>query len=160
MECARPFLKDGVLIYKKKWHSQIVIDHREPEFWFLPCHDRPQTARFLEENPLICEQDGWLISLIFLGAQTVLNDKELSSYLRACHFQGDRLSTWVVLLNDQWAARIATIQNILQTLPPPNHILDLSNSSLTELPERIRNGHRAHHQSSTQSMMNLRPTLG
>jgi hypothetical protein len=143
MECARPFLRDGVLVYKKKWGGRIVMDHREPEFWLLPCHDRGRMSRFLEENPLICAQDGWLVSLIFLGAQTVLNDKELSTYLRACHFQGDRLSTWVMLLNDQWAARIATIQSILQTLPPPNHILDLSHSSLTELPEQIRNGHRA-----------------
>jgi hypothetical protein len=136
--CARPFLKDGILVYKKKWGSRIVMDHRERELWLLPCSNRPPMHRFLEENPFICEQGGQLVSLIFLGSHTVLNDKELSSYLRCCHFEGDCLSTWVVLLNHEWSARAEAIQNILRELPQPSRTLDLSHGSLTELPELIR----------------------
>jgi hypothetical protein len=150
MQCARPFLKDGVLVYKKKWGSRIVADHIDREFWLLPCGNRPPMHRFLEENPFICEQDDRLVSLIFLGSHTVLSDKELSSYLRGCHFQGDRLSTWVVLLDSEWAARTETIKNIMRELPQPSHILDLSHGSLAELPELISNWQDLRHGSSTE----------
>jgi len=82
--------------------------------------------RFVEENPFICEQDGRLVSLIFLGFHANLNDEELSSYLKECHYHGDRLSTCVVLLNSEWAARAETIQNILHEFSPSSRILDLS----------------------------------
>jgi hypothetical protein len=150
MQCARPFLKDGVLVYKKKWRGRIVADHREHELWLLPCGNRPPMHRFLEENPFICEQDDRLVSLIFLGSHTVLSDKELSSYLRDCHFQGDRLSTWVVLLDSEWAARTETIKNIMRELPQPSHILDLSHGSLAELPELISNWQDLRHGSPSE----------
>jgi hypothetical protein len=139
MQCARPFLKDGVMVYKKKWGGRIVMDHKECELWFLPCGNRLPMYRFLEENPFICERDGRLVSLIFLGSHANLNDRELSSYLKECHYHGDRLSTYVVLLNSEWAARAETIQTIVSELPQPSHILDLSHGSLAELPELISN---------------------
>ncbi len=139
MNCARPFLKDGVLVYKKKWGSRIVMDNRERELLLLPCGNRPQMHRYLEKNPFICEQDGRLVSLVFLGAHTVLNDKELTSYIKYCHYQGDSLSTCIVLLNDQWSARTEMIQALLRGLTQPNHLIDLSHRAIAELPECIRN---------------------
>ena len=146
--CARPFLKDGVLAYKKKWGSRVVMDHRERELWLLPCGNRASTHRFLEANPFICERDGQLVSLIFLGSHTVLNDKELAKYLKSCSFPGEHLSTCIVFLNTEWAARAETIQTILRELPQPSRILDLSQVSLTELPELILKwqAERASHQ--------------
>jgi hypothetical protein len=137
--CARPFLKNGVLVYKKKWNARILMDHRERELWLLPSGKRPSTLRCLEENPFICEQDGKLVSLIFLGSHITLNDKELSKYLRDTHFQGDHLSTCIVILNSEWVARTAVIKNILREFQQPSRVLDLSDGSLTQLPKLIHN---------------------
>ena len=139
LNCARPFLKNGVLAYKKKWGSRVVMDHRERELWLLPCGNRPPMQRFFEDNPFICERDGQLVSLIFLGSHTVLNDKELATYLKSCSFQGKHLSTCIVFLSKEWAARAETIQAILRSLPQPSRTLDLSQASLADLPEIIHN---------------------
>ena len=144
-QCSRPFLKNGIIAYKKKWGGRIIMDRRERELWLLPDLNRPSVSRFLEENPFICEQDGLLVSLIFLGSWISLNDEELSIYFKNIHIQGDHLSTFVILLNDEWVARKEMIQNILRTLPQPSRILDLSNTSLTELQNLIReNGYPLH----------------
>lgn len=134
---SRPFLKNGVLAYKKKWGGHVVTDDNEPEFRVLTCGNQLAAQRFFEATPFISQYNNKLTSLIFLGEHTVLNDRELSSYLRASLFQGDHLSTWVVLLNTEWVARMETIQSILPRATQSVQIIDLSAASLRELPALI-----------------------
>jgi hypothetical protein len=130
----RPFLKNGVLAYKKKWGGQVITDDNEAEFQLLACGNQLAAQRFFEATPFICRHKNQLISLIFLGKHVDLTDKDLSSYLRACLCQGEQLSTWVVLLNLEWVARTETIQSILLgAKQQPTRIIDLSKATLDEL---------------------------
>lgn len=138
---SRPFLRDGLLEYKKKWRSRITTSiYRRPGLWLLPCGSRPPMYRTLEDNPFFCEQDGRLSGLIFLGDHTELNDKELAGYLKQLFFPGERLVFRIVLLTRNWAARAETIQSILKNYPQASRILDLAGGSLTELPGLLRDG--------------------
>ena len=59
---ARPFLKDGVLLYKKKWTSQLAVSMRKRNLglWLLPCSNpsiavscpRKQSVLLRTERPL------------------------------------------------------------------------------------------------------------
>ncbi|SJM92065.1 hypothetical protein CRENPOLYSF2_2530003 [Crenothrix polyspora] len=149
---SRPFLKDGVLAYKKKWGGQIIIDENEPEFRLLACGNQLAAQRFFEAMPFVCQHDNNLVSLVFLGQRVELNDKDLSSYLRACLFQGDHLSTWIVLLSPEWVARREIIQSIVRGFVTSTRIIDLSKGSLAELPPQIYDLARTH-ESSTQSSL-------
>jgi hypothetical protein len=93
--------------------------------------------RFFEATPFICEQGDKLTSLVFLGDHVTLDDKKLSSYLRACLFQGEHLSTCIVLLNDEWAARTEVIRTIVRAFADSTRIIDLSKGLLSELPALI-----------------------
>lgn len=136
---SRPFLQDGLLVYKKKWRSRITASiYRRPGLWLLPCGNRPLMYRALEDNPFFCEQDGRLTGLIFLGDHTVLNDKELAGYLQHVFCSGECLSIRIVLLTRDWAARAETIQDILKNYPQAPRLLDLSSASLAELPGLLR----------------------
>lgn len=134
---SRPFLKNGVVAYKKKWGGQVIRDSNETAFRVLTCGNQLAAQRFFEATPFICEQDDKLISLIFLGDHVTLDDKKLSSYLRACLFQGDHLSTCIVLLNDEWAARTEVICTIVRAFADSTRIIDLSKGLLSELPALI-----------------------
>jgi hypothetical protein len=131
---SRPFLKNGVLAYKKKWGGHVITDGNEPAFKLLACGNQLAAQRFFEATPFICQHDDKLISLIFLGKHVDLSDKDLSSHIRACLFQGGQLSTWVVLLSPEWVARTDTIQSILLGAKQQStRIVDLSKASLHEL---------------------------
>jgi hypothetical protein len=67
-----------------------------------------------------------------------LNDKDLSSYLRACLFQGDHYSTWIILLSAEWAARTETLQTTVRGLAKSTRIINLSNGAWLDLPDLIR----------------------
>ena len=139
---SRPFLKDGLQVYKKKWRSRITTSiYKRPGLWLLPCGSRPPMYRALEDNPFFCEQDdGRLTGLIFLGDHTVLNDKELAGYLQQVFCSGECLSFRIVLLTRDWAARAETIQDILKNYSKAPRLLDLSSGSLAELPGLLRDG--------------------
>ncbi len=144
MGAARPFLKDGVLMYKKKWSSRLApsIYKRDLGLWLLPCGSRPSMRRALEDNPFFCEQDGRLTGLIFFGDHTVLNDEELAGYLRHIFVSGESLSIWIVLLTQDWAARAEAIRNIVDSYARAPRILDLSSGSLAELSGLLRDNSR------------------
>jgi Acetyltransferase (GNAT) domain len=136
---SRPFLKNGVLAYKKKWGSQIVIDKNSSEFRLFVKGNASAAQRFFETAPLICKYNNRLISLVVLGSNIQLNDKELSSYLRACLFQGEQLSTWIVLLNDEWLARKETIRTIVRGAVKSTRIIDLTKGTVADLPLLMSN---------------------
>jgi hypothetical protein len=136
---SRPFLRDGLLVYKKKWRSRTTTSiYKRPGLWLLPCGNRPPMYRALEDNPFFCEHDGRLTGLIFLGDHTVLNDKELASYLQQAVCSGECLSIWIVLLTRAWTARAEAIQGILKNHSQTPRLLDLSRGSLAELPGLLR----------------------
>jgi hypothetical protein len=152
---SRPFLKNGVLAYKKKWGSQINIDENEPEFRLLVCGNQLAAQRFFEATPFICKHGNKLVSLIFLGQHVALNDKDLSSYLRACLFQGDQLSTWIILLSPEWLARMETLQTAVRGFAKSTRIIDLVKGSWIELPDMICDSAMA--QASRHRMISASP---
>ncbi len=79
--------------------------------------------------------------MIFLGPNTVLNDKELSSYLKSLIHQGPRLTTWIVALNKTWAERCAKLGNLFQDPSNSVHLLDFSDQDLSRFPEYLRERH-------------------
>jgi hypothetical protein len=139
---APPFLKDGVLVYKKKWGGRIDLDPvKRTETGLLFTGNQGPLIRFLERNPFICKLDDRLASLIFLGPNTVLNDKELSSYLKSLIHQGPRLTTWIVALNKTWAERCAKLGNLFHDSSKSILLLDFSDQDLSRFPEYLRERH-------------------
>lgn len=70
---SRPFLRDGVLQYKKKWGTQIV-DHSAK--WFVLNASRHTVAvkSFLANNPFFFETDGVLSGAIFVAKDIAMPD--------------------------------------------------------------------------------------
>ena len=136
---SRPFMKDGLLEYKKKWRSRVTPSmYKRTGIWLLPCGNRPEMFRALEDNPFFCELDGRLTGLIFLGGNTVLDDGELAAYLERVSYPGEHHSVCVVLLTQAWASRAGTIRGIMNIHSKVHRILDLSRNPLAELPARLR----------------------
>jgi len=71
---SRPFLRDGVLQYKKKWGIRIV--DKSPQFFVLT---RTRNTRagmaFLANNPFFFETDGNLKGAIFIGRDMGIPDE-------------------------------------------------------------------------------------
>ena len=136
---SRPFVKDGLLEYKKKWRSRVTPTiYRRPGIWLLSCGNRPEMLRALEDNPFFCELDGRLTVLLFLGDNTVLDDEKLAVYLERLSCPGENHSVCIVLLTRDWAARAGTIRGMMNVHSKASRILDLSRSTLAELPTRLR----------------------
>ena len=134
---SRPFLKNGVLAYKKKWNGHVAIDDNSSEFRLFT-NGSKAAQRFFEATPFICRHNNQLLSLVFLGEHVQLDDKGLSSYLRACLLQGEQLSTWIILLSEDWSARKESIQTICRGATRTPRIIDFTQKTLDELPDLIR----------------------
>ncbi len=132
----RPFLNNGLLIYKRKWSSLTVpsIYKTELGLWSLACGRRPSLYRALEGNPFICQRNGNLIGLIFLGDNTPLNDEEMARHLKQYLLSGEFLSFQIVLLTKALAAKRQSIEMVVRRFPQSIRILDLSNGYPCELP--------------------------
>ncbi len=63
---SRPFLRDGVLVYKKKWGGRLIPSPRNPGMWaFKVLRFHGGTLSFLEHNPLIFDALGEPAGLVF-----------------------------------------------------------------------------------------------
>ena len=139
---SRPFLKDGVLNYKKKWCSRVTKSRYREKLGLslLFCSNSPALHRVLEINPFICEQNGKLTGLIFLGYHTKFDDNELGNYLKNIVIEGECVSICVILLNRNWIARKEMIKSILSTYIKGFNILNFSNNSIKDLPQLLYEG--------------------
>lgn len=61
---SRPFLKDGILQYKKKWNQQIS-NHKNLCFLINMLSETEGARRFLENNPFVYENNSGLNAAIF-----------------------------------------------------------------------------------------------
>lgn len=65
---SRPFLRDGVLVYKKKWGGRLIPSPRNPGMWaFKVLRFHGGTLSFLENNPLVFDALGEPAGLVFHG---------------------------------------------------------------------------------------------
>jgi len=63
---SRPFLRDGVLVYKKKWGGRLIPSPRNPGMWaFKVLRFHGGTLSFLKNNPLIFDALGEPAGLVF-----------------------------------------------------------------------------------------------
>lgn len=136
---SRPFLMSGVLQFKKKWCNRVTISNyrRNLEMHLLLCGNNIVLHKIFETNPFFFKLNGRLTGLIFLGDHTLLKGNELSDYLRQIAFDGEYVSTCVILLNQYWAVRKEEIRSILIKYTKNISILDLSGDSITELPSLL-----------------------
>ena len=66
----RPFLEDGLLMWKKRWGMQIQRSDRKYRSLYLLLRNRnAEFERFLVENPLVCEERGQVRALVCLASQ-------------------------------------------------------------------------------------------
>lgn len=136
---SRPFLKDGVFKYKKKWSDRVAISRYKQNFelFILPCNNSSALHRILENNPFFCKSSGRLIALIFLGQHTVLEENELQGYLKHNAIAVECGEISIILLNHEWASRQGEIRIILDNYTQKYSVLDLSRNLVSDLPGLI-----------------------
>jgi hypothetical protein len=83
----RPFLRDGVLQYKKKWGTRIVGSSRR---WFVlnSLRNSMGAKAFLANNPFVFESDSGLNGALFLGQGPSFSDDEVHKLQKYCHELG------------------------------------------------------------------------
>ena len=83
----RPFLRDGVLRYKKKWGTRIVGRSLR---WFVlnPMQNVIGVKAFLANNPFVFEDDSGLNGALFVGEGPLLSDDEIRKLETYCHELG------------------------------------------------------------------------
>jgi hypothetical protein len=83
----RPFLRDGVLQYKKKWGTRIVGSSRR---WFVlnPLRNIIGVKAFLANNPFVFESDSGLNGALFVGQAPSFSDDEVYKLQEYCHELG------------------------------------------------------------------------
>ena len=84
---ARPFVKDGVLQYKKKWGARIV-GNTSRWFVFKVVHESVATRAFLAKNPFVYESDGKLVGAVFIDDGTFCSNEEVKRIERDYHDLG------------------------------------------------------------------------
>jgi hypothetical protein len=73
---SRPFLRDGVLEFKRKW-SQVIVGGRYWGFGLRVASPTPAVRSFLRENPFILTRDGRLHAACFVDADATIADDEI-----------------------------------------------------------------------------------
>ncbi|MFM2293688.1 MAG: hypothetical protein RLZZ350_101 [Verrucomicrobiota bacterium] len=88
---ARPFLRDGVLNYKRKWGNRITGSFWH---WFAPGFAlkilalTPATKSFLQHNPFICETAGELHGVVFTDALRPLRSEIIAQLAKDFFYPG------------------------------------------------------------------------
>jgi hypothetical protein len=88
---SRPFLRDGVLNYKRKWGNRITGSFWH---WFAPGFAlkilalTPATKSFLQHNPFICETAGELHGVVFTDAVRPLTHATVAQLAKEFFYPG------------------------------------------------------------------------
>jgi len=92
---SRPFLRNGVLAYKKKWGGRILIDPRSQGNWaFKILRFHEGTLSFLENNPLIFRDGKALSGLAFFRGPPA--SEESLVLIKSHFFHRGMKDLWVV----------------------------------------------------------------
>jgi hypothetical protein len=104
---ARPFLRDGVLNYKRKWGNRISGSFWH---WFAPGFAlkilalTPATKSFLQHNPFIFETNGQLHGVVFTDAARPLARETIAQLAKDFFYPGlDKLVIYCFHANDSAA---------------------------------------------------------
>ncbi len=73
---SRPFLRDGVLQFKRKW-SQRIVRGRSHGFALKILTNTPAASAFLRENPFICRRGGSFCAAVFVEGDNGSDPDEL-----------------------------------------------------------------------------------
>lgn len=136
---SRPFLKDGVLTYKKKWSNRVAMStyKRNQQLFVLPCSNSSAMQRFFENNPFLCEKWGRLIGLVFMGANTLMEGDELAEYLKRIAIDVEGGSIYIIAMNQEWAMREDEIRSIMGNYVEKMDFIDNSDSSIRDVSEYL-----------------------
>lgn len=84
---SRPFLKDGVLRYKRKWNQEIS-NKRKMNFIFKPLSKTEGVKGFFLNNPLIYEDQTGLNAAIFATGDQTFSEKDYTKLYKNYYFKG------------------------------------------------------------------------
>jgi hypothetical protein len=76
MGLSKAFLRDGVLLYKRKWGQRLVNTHPE-QFGLKVLKDNEGARAFLANNPFIFEHEGGLDGAVFVDTEQQLSPESL-----------------------------------------------------------------------------------
>ncbi len=93
-----PFLRDGVLRYKKNWGVRLV-DEGQAGTLIIPVTGSPRTQEFFEQTPMICIRDNKLVGTVFVRPDAIQSQKQLTQLHKEFYYDGmDHLH--VLILNE------------------------------------------------------------
>jgi hypothetical protein len=85
----RPFLNDGVLLYKKRWGMRINRSQSKHRMLYLSINRlNPYLRKFFINNPLVYEDHGQLKGLLFLQRNDLPTEKESEDLKRKYFISG------------------------------------------------------------------------
>ena len=84
---SRPFLRDGVLRFKRKL-SQTIASGSPDCFGLKVLSDTPAVRGFLKANPFICRDDDGLFGTVFVDSGTPLAEQEIAALENSHLHQG------------------------------------------------------------------------
>ena len=104
---ARPFLRDGVLRYKRKWGARITGPYNaEPGFMLAFGKAGNAAAAFLLNNPFVALEDHRLVGLIFHDAADATTEAEMDARCREHYCAGINDMRLLSVSSAAWLARL------------------------------------------------------
>jgi len=87
---SRPFLKDGVLRYKRKWGGYQISSSPEADgtYYIEPLADTPGLRAFLTNNPFIFIDKGKINAAIFVDCERGFSQEEIATIYKDYYFDG------------------------------------------------------------------------
>lgn len=134
---SRPFLKDGILQYKKKWKTHLRKNpeiNRAFKLWIR--RFSPEAIFFLEDNPFIIREGGHFFGIVFFGEQNIYSEKEITAILKKYYIEGMKRLI-IVCLNAQRETQLKSISKHTQIPFVVVSFLDIKSRKPEELLQLI-----------------------
>jgi len=134
---SRPFLKDGILQYKKKWKTRLRKNpnaNRSLRLWIR--RFSPEAISFLEDNPFIIREGRRFFGIVFLGGQNIYKENEITAILKKYYIEGMKRLI-IICLNDQCETQLRSISKHTQIPFVVVSFLDIKSRKPEELLQLI-----------------------
>jgi hypothetical protein len=140
MGLSRPFLKDGVLRYKRKW-AQKIVGSVPDRIALKVVGDTHVTGAFLRNNPFIFESSGELQGAVFLSEQDALHP-DTARRMKKLYFH-DGVSRLILFSPHAEAARDGSLLPAAVAFHHCDHLGRRSARNLRFVASAPRRGHKA-----------------